>query len=117
MLVFFFSSRRRHTRWNCDWSSDVCSSDLPLILRVVAAGVAAPGRSGLGCDPGWPEDATEGSEVPTKCGEITFRGAHRGPGGPSPPACNRRLCDAVEPVSLPVCLCARVTFQRGDFPP
>src|SRR6516164_8192167 len=23
---FFFSSRRRHTRWNCDWSSDVCSS-------------------------------------------------------------------------------------------
>src|SRR6516164_3045020 len=22
---FFFSSRRRHTRWNCDWSSDVCS--------------------------------------------------------------------------------------------
>src|SRR5689334_24492830 len=27
-LWFFFSSRRRHTRWNCDWSSDVCSSDL-----------------------------------------------------------------------------------------
>src|SRR6267143_4933758 len=26
---FFFSSRRRHTSWNCDWSSDVCSSDLP----------------------------------------------------------------------------------------
>src|SRR6266481_1791248 len=26
--AFFFSSRRRHTRWNCDWSSDVCSSDL-----------------------------------------------------------------------------------------
>src|SRR6267143_4465676 len=25
---FFFSSRRRHTRWNWDWSSDVCSSDL-----------------------------------------------------------------------------------------
>src|SRR6266481_6427171 len=28
MIFFFFSSRRRHTRWNCDWSSDVCSSDL-----------------------------------------------------------------------------------------
>src|SRR6267143_2082405 len=28
ILFFFFSSRRRHTRWNCDWSSDVCSSDL-----------------------------------------------------------------------------------------
>src|SRR2546430_2264192 len=29
-LVFFFSSRRRHTRFDCDWSSDVCSSDLLL---------------------------------------------------------------------------------------
>src|SRR2546430_7334298 len=27
-MVFFFSSRRRHTRFDCDWSSDVCSSDL-----------------------------------------------------------------------------------------
>src|SRR2546430_1901102 len=26
-LFFFFSSRRRHTRFDCDWSSDVCSSD------------------------------------------------------------------------------------------
>src|SRR5437588_3067504 len=28
VLFFFFSSRRRHTRSLCDWSSDVCSSDL-----------------------------------------------------------------------------------------
>src|SRR2546430_13587983 len=28
LVVFFFSSRRRHTRFDCDWSSDVCSSDL-----------------------------------------------------------------------------------------
>src|SRR2546430_3760710 len=28
--IFFFSSRRRHTRFDCDWSSDVCSSDLRL---------------------------------------------------------------------------------------
>src|SRR5437870_10433065 len=28
-MIFFFSSRRRHTRWPRDWSSDVCSSDLP----------------------------------------------------------------------------------------
>src|SRR2546430_3245196 len=27
-VLFFFSSRRRHTRFDCDWSSDVCSSDL-----------------------------------------------------------------------------------------
>src|SRR5690242_17155236 len=28
IVFFFFSSRRRHTRLTCDWSSDVCSSDL-----------------------------------------------------------------------------------------
>src|SRR5256886_4063847 len=28
VVCFFFSSRRRHTRFDCDWSSDVCSSDL-----------------------------------------------------------------------------------------
>src|SRR5689334_24421062 len=39
-LCFFFSSRRRHTRWNCDWSSDVCSSD----LRQVEAGAAPQGE-------------------------------------------------------------------------
>src|SRR5205809_6370826 len=37
MLIFFFSSRRRHTRCSRDWSSDVCSSDLtkglPLLAR------------------------------------------------------------------------------------
>src|SRR5689334_19492273 len=33
-FFFFFSSRRRHTRWNCDWSSDVCSSDLELPVIV-----------------------------------------------------------------------------------
>src|SRR6266481_6511884 len=37
-LLFFFSSRRRHTRWNCDWSSDECSSDLMelLLITIVA---------------------------------------------------------------------------------
>src|SRR2546430_7492290 len=32
---FFFSSRRRHTRFDCDWSSDVCSSDLSSDVRAV----------------------------------------------------------------------------------
>src|SRR5439155_13005618 len=33
-LTFFFSSRRRHTSWPRDWSSDVCSSDLvPFVLN------------------------------------------------------------------------------------
>src|SRR5260370_28739518 len=34
--MFFFSSRRRHTRFKCDWSSDVCSSDLADIRQVEA---------------------------------------------------------------------------------
>src|SRR6266481_3708501 len=37
-IEFFFSSRRRQTRWNCDWSSDVCSSDLDIDLRHAAEG-------------------------------------------------------------------------------
>src|SRR6266481_8750154 len=35
VIFFFFSSRRRHTRWNCDWSSDVCSSDLARVHDLV----------------------------------------------------------------------------------
>src|SRR2546430_12351693 len=49
LIFFFFSSRRRHTRFDCDWSSDVCSSDLgqrrphvlvPDVREVVGAGDA-----------------------------------------------------------------------------
>src|SRR6266487_7173455 len=36
MFCFFFSSRRRHTRWTGDWSSDVCSSDLVEAARKLA---------------------------------------------------------------------------------
>src|SRR3712207_6376501 len=37
ILFFFFSSRRRHTRYWRDWSSDVCSSDLELLTLHVTA--------------------------------------------------------------------------------
>src|SRR4051812_49461727 len=37
-LFFFFSSRRRHTRLTCDWSSDVCSSDLLTKSALTGAG-------------------------------------------------------------------------------
>src|SRR5690348_18457141 len=40
---FFFSSRRRHTRWTGDWSSDVCSSDLPVLDDVAEYVVAGFG--------------------------------------------------------------------------
>src|SRR2546430_7070742 len=39
VFFFFFSSRRRHTRFDCDWSSDVCSSDLVIPGAVGTAGV------------------------------------------------------------------------------
>src|SRR5207253_5350934 len=36
------SSRRRHTRWPRDWSSDVCSSDLPVFLALRIHGSGTP---------------------------------------------------------------------------
>src|SRR5256886_3193500 len=46
-MCFFFSSRRRHTRFDCDWSSDVCSSDLAAagVRRIEA--VTGPGAYAL----------------------------------------------------------------------
>src|SRR5690606_40381007 len=35
---FFFSSRRRHTRFSRDWSSDVCSSDLAVVAEALRHG-------------------------------------------------------------------------------
>src|SRR2546430_4331272 len=48
---FFFSSRGRHTRLDCDWSSDVCSSDLAarICRRLIAR---REGRHRRGADPG-----------------------------------------------------------------
>src|SRR2546430_6264112 len=50
-VLFFFSSRRRHTRFDCDWSSDVCSSDLLRARHAVRGGRAtgaAAGARGVG---------------------------------------------------------------------
>src|SRR5690625_2934687 len=43
MSLFFFSSRRRHTRWPRDWSSDVCSSDLDYLRAEVLEPAGASG--------------------------------------------------------------------------
>src|SRR2546430_7662138 len=53
---FFFSSRRRHTRFDCDWSSDVCSSDLP-----AAPPAARPRREDL------PRAPSDHARYPTRC--------------------------------------------------
>src|SRR5260370_5868244 len=52
ILFFFFSSRRRHTRFKCDWSSDVCSSDL-------CADTWSPGASGGDHSPDWSLDVRD----------------------------------------------------------
>src|SRR5438309_11819313 len=56
-IFFFFSSRRRHTRWNCDWSSDVCSSDL--------VGEAAAGGGSAGCGAGARRASCRGCRAPS----------------------------------------------------
>src|SRR5256885_7321372 len=57
-LLFFFSSRRRHTRLQGDWSSDVCSSDLqsPPGVRALTLSVSDAWRgltNGRNRDPYW----------------------------------------------------------------
>src|SRR6266581_5347215 len=47
MSMFFFSSRRRHTRWTGDWSSDVCSSDLIVVGTVIQVLLPMPWLRGL----------------------------------------------------------------------
>src|SRR5690606_40845970 len=47
VLFFFFSSRRRHTRFSRDWSSDVCSSDLAsrsALMQAAAFSILKPMR-------------------------------------------------------------------------
>src|SRR5437899_4850999 len=50
-FIFFFSSRRRHTRCLSDWSSDVCSSDLGWPTPVGAATPRSPDRDTPAADP------------------------------------------------------------------
>src|SRR6266480_3452428 len=44
-FFFFFSSRRRHTRLTCDWSSDVCSSDLDCSTSTFPCSASVSARS------------------------------------------------------------------------
>src|SRR5260370_2807001 len=55
MMFFFFSSRRRHTRFKCDWSSDVCSSDLDEV-NIPAVRKLSPDKIIISPGPGTPAD-------------------------------------------------------------
>src|SRR5574337_194676 len=52
--ILFFSSRRRHTSLSGDWSSDVCSSDLPCGVRIMSPCSKRPARpSGSAVPASW----------------------------------------------------------------
>src|SRR3712207_9208070 len=63
-FFFFFSSRRRHTRYWRDWSSDVCSSDLPC-----ASGRASPPSGRPRAEP---PTATAGAATPSAAAPSGF---------------------------------------------
>src|SRR6266853_4493485 len=75
---FFFSSRRRHTRFDCDWSSDVCSSDLPACGRRNVPGapvVATFCRLEIGDTAGWkPALRQTGRTLPMGLRRVGFNG-------------------------------------------
>src|SRR5205807_7320322 len=71
-VFFFFSSRRRHTRLQGDWSSDVCSSDL---VRKAAARLAGGERVEVEIPPPAPEELVPRSEERRVGGERTARWA------------------------------------------
>src|SRR5258707_2979314 len=89
MLFFFFSSRRRHTRYWRDWSSDVCSSDLggntllpdalvAEMARDQTGGLALPNAPGFGFGLGFSvlRDAAQAAS-PESVGTWRWGGAHR----------------------------------------
>src|SRR5690606_39379163 len=67
----FFSSRRRHTRFSRDWSSDVCSSDLALLLVLdrVQHLVAGVELAGVDAEEGQRTDERVGHDLERQRGE------------------------------------------------
>src|SRR5438045_1846197 len=76
--IFFFSSRRRHTRCLSDWSSDVCSSDLGLRIGVDCAngaysGLAPTAFEELGAEVVAIGDEPDGTNINLGCGATDLR--------------------------------------------
>src|SRR5579859_2119958 len=84
IYFFFFSSRRRHTRFDCDWSSDVCSSDLVVPVddagaqRAVGLVQRDDGRALAG--------QADGGDVVSEAAEVAGQGREGGQGGALPAA-------------------------------
>src|SRR5688500_19416392 len=73
-MLFFFSSRRRHTRLQGDWSSDVCSSDLPCAQRCTSSAEhASPAETSVFSD----RHSASGKRESTDGGNVTMLIAQR----------------------------------------
>src|SRR5690625_5320848 len=84
-VVFFFSSRRRHTSWPRDWSSDVCSSDLtPTFLHAPMASAALEAGLHVLCEKPMAENSAGAArmvEAATRAGrvlDVSFHHRQRG---------------------------------------
>src|SRR5260370_41894578 len=97
-MFFFFSSRRRHTRFKCDWSSDVCSSDLtgPAALFLVG-GDPVPSLGSYGRQPEQVAGCL-GQPLPAVLADVDADGL----GVQEPQAAQRRAAVVTVP-SLPGC--------------
>src|SRR5690606_5308887 len=90
MYCFFFSSRRRHTRFSRDWSSDVCSSDLLLLQLDLSSPFVFIAGLGIG-DDGFQRSAL-GSVFRNSARAFVFARNHRGLGHGLPSA----LCSLLQ---------------------
>src|SRR5690606_39624720 len=103
---FFFSSRRRHTRFSRDWSSDVCSSD----LRKYRAAQIAPTWSSVWVSGAGVGDSTSGGSGASEvgCSEVGSSvvgsaGVVGSAVGPSPDRKSTRLNSSHVKISYAVC--------------
>src|SRR6476620_8099789 len=97
-LLFFFSSRRRHTRYWRDWSSDVCSSD----LRRSGAPAACDRSSARQCRAGrGGEDRRHGSADPAGLGDPVQRSGAGRPDQQMVSGCARQAEQRAQGVSRP----------------
>src|SRR6267143_7078153 len=97
LLFFFFSSRRRHTRWNCDWSSDVCSSDLDgQLLNGNMADYLVPMAGEM------PDIVCAHLETPTQQSQLGAKGVGEAGTAGAPGAIMNAINDALSPFNARV---------------
>src|SRR6185369_16152429 len=76
LFFFFFSSRRRHTRFKCDWSSDVCSSDLECRMSKLAGELLADiDKETVDWQPNYDDKELEPTVLPTKVPNLLINGS------------------------------------------